>query len=306
MDINYTPHKSALRMNHLIAMLFGIIGSIQLHIAKALQSQGVKTLELLKLSPGGKNPEKLRYDGKIHKSKHYIAGLILSNTGFIWIILANRYAPSSYFTSMFGLGLIFLILYADKIMGEHVPTGVYIGSGILLIGTLLIGYDGIRHDHITMTRIDYNIVVIIAVIFLVLSTVFILITPGRKRELITVAGGFLAGGLSCFDPIFKGLGQHKGDVAGFLPTDTLGWIFFISSLIFTTYAFILTQWSFSHKARVSLFVPVFNSVYIILPILILRIALPGYKFSQLTVWGLLTIVAAMFYLTREIKSSIMK
>jgi hypothetical protein len=290
-------------MNHLIAMFFGVIGSIQLHIAKALQSQGVKTLELLKLSPNGKNSEKLRYDGKIHKSKHYIAGLILSNTGFVWIILANRYAPSSYFTSMFGIGLIFLILYADKVMGEHVPGSVYIGSLILLIGTLLIGYDGIQHAHITMTNIDNRIIITVAAMFLIITTLFIIFTPSGKKDIITIAGGFLAGGLSCFDPILKGLGQHKGEVAGFFPTDSVGWTFFISSLIFTTYAFILTQWCFSHKARVSLFVPVFNSVYIILPILILRFALPGYRFSQLTIWGLLTIVAAMFYLTREIRSA---
>ncbi len=283
-------------MNHLIAMIFGILGSIQLHIAKALQSQGVKTLELLRIG-NGNDAEKLKYDGKIHKSKHYIAGLILSNTGFIWIILANRFAPSSYFTSMFGIGLIFLILYADKIMGEHVPSGVYIGSIILLIGTLLIGYDGTMHDHITMTSIDNRIILITAGIFIFASTIFIIFIPKKEKGLITIAGGFLAGGLSCFDPIFKGLGQHKGEIAGFLPTDNIGWIFFISSLIFTTYSFILTQWSFSHKARISLFVPVFNSVYIILPLIMFRFALPGYKFSQLTVWGLITIIAAMFYLT---------
>jgi hypothetical protein len=288
-------------MNHIIAMIFGILGSIQLHIAKALQSQGVKTLELLRIG-NGKDSEKLKYDGRIHKSRHYIAGLILSNTGFIWIILANRFAPSSYFTSMFGIGLIFLILYADKIMGEHVPSGVYLGSFILLIGTLLIGYDGIKHDHITMTGVDNKIIVTVAAGFIFISTLFIILAKRYKRDLVTIAGGFLAGGLSCFDPIFKGLGQHKGEVASFLPTDTGGWIFFISSLIFTTYAFILCQWCFSHKARVSLFVPVFNSVYIILPILILRLALPDYHFSQMTIWGLLTIVAAMFYLTREIRN----
>lgn len=288
-------------MNHIIAMIFGILGSIQLHIAKALQSQGVKTLELLKIS-NSKETEKLKYDGKIHKSKHYIAGLILSNTGFIWIILANRFAPSSYFTSMFGVGLIFLILYADKIMGEHVPAGVYVASTILLIGTLLIGYDGTLHDHTTMTGIDHRIILTIALLFIIASTLFLIFIRKLKRMLITALGGLLAGGLSCFDPIFKGLGQHQGEVATFLPQNNLGWLFFGSSLIFTTYAFILSQWCFSHKARISIFVPVFNSIYIILPILILRFALPGYHFSQITVLGFLIIVAAMFYLTREISN----
>jgi len=290
-------------MNNLIAMFFGVLGSIQLHIAKALQSQGVKTLELLKLKNAGDGSEKLRYDGKIHKSKHYIAGLILSNTGFVWIILANRYAPSSYFTSMFGIGLIFLILYADKVMGEHVPASVYIGSAILLIGTLFLGYDGIKHDQLTMGDIDYKIVISTAALFLIAATLFIFFTPTRNKEIITVVSAFLAGGLSCFDPILKGLGQHSGDEAGFLPTDSTGWIFFASSLIFTTYAFIVSQWSFSHKARVSLFVPVFNSVYILLPIIMFRFALPGYKFSHITIIGLIIIMAAMFYLTREIRNT---
>jgi len=291
-------------MNHLIAMLFGIIGSIQLHLAKALQSQGVKTLELVKLRTNSSDSEKLSYDGKIHKSKHYLAGLLLSNSCFIWIILANRFAPSSYFTSMFGVGLIFLIIYADKVMGEHVSASVYKGSIILLIGTLIIGYDGIKHDNITMKDINYAIVIITAAVFFLLTTLFMIFTPTRKKEILTIISAFLAGSLSCFDPILKGLGQHKGGQAGFLPSNSTGWILFASSLIFTTYSFIVTQWSFSSKARISIFVPVFNSAYIILPLILFRIALPGYHFSHITIWGLLIIIAAMFYLTREIKKGI--
>jgi len=289
-------------MNHLIAMFFGIIGSIQLHLAKALQSQGVRTLELVRLKTNGSDAEKLRYDGKIHKSRHYLAGLLLSNSCFIWIILANRFAPSSYFTSMFGIGLIFLIIYADKVMGEHVSAGVYKGSIILLIGTLIIGYDGIMHENITMRNINYAIVIVTAAAFFLLTTLFMIFTPTRKKEILTIGSAFLAGSLSCFDPILKGLGQHKGGQAGFLPSNSTGWILFASSLIFTTYAFIVTQWSFSHKARISLFVPVFNSAYIILPLILFRVALPGYHFSHLTIWGLLMIIAAMFYLTREIRN----
>ncbi|KQC03360.1 MAG: hypothetical protein APR54_09485, partial [Candidatus Cloacimonas sp. SDB] len=289
-------------MNHLIAMFFGIIGSIQLHLAKALQSQGVRTLELVRLKTNGSDAEKLRYDGKIHKSRHYLAGLLLSNSCFIWIILANRFAPSSYFTSMFGIGLIFLIIYADKVMGEEVSAGVYKGSIILLIGTLIIGYDGIMHDNITMKNINYTIVIVTAAAFFLLTTLFMIFTPTRKKEILTIGSAFLAGSLSCFDPILKGLGQHKGGQAGFLPSNSTGWILFASSLIFTTYAFIVTQWSFSHKARISIFVPVFNSAYIILPLILFRVALPGYHFSHLTIWGLLMIIAAMFYLTREIRN----
>ena len=102
--------------------------------------------------------------------------------------------------------------------------------------------------------------------------------------------GLFAGGGGCFDPIFKGIGQNLNHNPGIFPGSSLGWTIFLLSLVFTTTAFWIMQWGFSKNVRAALLIPMHNSIFIGLPILIQLVALPGYKITFITVLGMLLIL----------------
>ena len=276
--------------SYLLAMGFGILGSIQLHLAKCLQLQGISTVGSLKRIYGVKKNIKTKGSTR----NIYLLGIFLSNSGFFWILLANKYGPSSLFTSMFGTGLIFLMFYSQKILKENVNNITYFSALILTIGTILVGISSLNQNHLDMTLINAKLVFVLAIGFIILSAIiFLIYHHSTNPRTISTVFGFIAGGMASFDPILKGIGQNYHQASGLIPSHPKGWSIFMSSLFFSTLAFGVTQLGFYKKARATTFVPVFNSVYIIFPLLLQTFALPGFSFNWLMILGLILLITGL-------------
>ena len=89
----------ALQVNILLGILFGIINTLILHLAKAMERHGIETFS---------KDKTLKEKGK--KPTIYVIGFILNNTVFVWQIIGINFASATVFSSVFGLGLILLMI----------------------------------------------------------------------------------------------------------------------------------------------------------------------------------------------------
>ena len=269
---------------HAIAMTFGVVASCLFHLSKGMQRHGIETVK--SFSP---KHRKERAAGvrppSAGKTALYWSGFALNNSLGLFSILANRYAPSSYFTSMFGVGLIALILYSGLILKEPIRPMQYLGALVLTFGTLILGYDGIIRPPLTMAGVNLAVAGIVLAGSFAAGFLLIRIARGeggRKRPGLVY--GLLVGLSAGIDPILKGIGQNLGGVRGFFPRLPLGWVFFVASFFFATFSFIASQWAFARGIRASTLIPSQNFAYITYPLLFQTLALP--RFS-LTSWALL-------------------
>jgi drug/metabolite transporter (DMT)-like permease len=280
-----------------LVLLLGILSTIQLHLAKALERQGIEVFEQIKtrLQNSGQ-----RVENNLKKPLIYSVGLILNYTVFIYAVLAQPYGPPALFTSMFGIGLVFLIVYAGLILKEKVTRVELFGAGAIVAGTLVIGIENIFHTALDRFTMRLPILMIALSIWLALSLGFVVVSI-QKRNLswMALAFGLLAGGLGSLDPFFKGIGQNYGGQSGLLPANLVGMLFFISSFILGFLAFLVTQFGFAQKARASLLVPAYNAAYIGLPVLWQILLLPGYRLTGLTFVGLLLVIGGVMVMQKQ-------
>jgi len=273
----------------IIAMGFGVLGTVLLNLSKGLQRYGIDSFFGAAAPLDSKAVE-------VRKKKRllYITGIILNNTIFLWMILANLHAPSSYYTSMTGLGLLVLLLFSSKVLHEEVGFPQYLGSLIIIFGTLFVGYDKIKHVSPSMSAIDVHFTSIFSLIFSILILVPACIAMYRKRLILqSVFFGILTGGLGSLDPVFKGIGQNISGVPRAVPDSFWGWVYFLVSFALGTTAFLLTQKAFSKRSKVSILVTFQIGTYILLPLLIQAAALPGYQFTPLTILGITGIIVGI-------------
>jgi multidrug transporter EmrE-like cation transporter len=269
--------------NYILAMMLGIIGTVTIHLAKCFQRQGIHHF---------KESLQDRSNGDASKrSKTYLMGILLANSAFFFVIIANRLAPPSYYTSMFGFGLIVLMIYSDKILQEPIRVREYLGTTILVIGTVVLGVEGIRNPLEDFSTIRFPRVWMTLGFFILLAGPMLLYSLKRNNHiLIGVVFGIITGATASLDPFFKGIGQYMGGSPGFLPSVGHGWFYFMISFLFSTAQFLLTQLGFLRKAHASVLVPIHNCAYIIFPILIQQVAVPDYSITILTGTGLALIV----------------
>ncbi len=274
-----------------LVLLFGILSSIQVHLAKALERQGIEALEQLKakLQRSGRPAE-----GGLRKPVIYTVGVVLNNTLFIWALLAQPYGPPALFSSMFGVGLVFLMFYAALVLKEPITRREAAGSIAIVAGTLVIGIENIQRagmDRFTMRLVP---LLVALGIWFTFNLVFVFASL-RAADLraAAIAIGLLAGGLGSLDPFFKGVGQNYGGVPGILPSNWVGGLFFGLSFLIGFSAFVVTQIGFLKKARASLLVPAYNAAYIGLPVIWQALLLPDYRIRVITAVGLLFILAGV-------------
>jgi len=274
-----------------LVLLFGILSTIQTHLAKALERQGIEVFEQIKARLQKNNRV---VEGGAKKPVIYTIGLILNNTLFIWSTLAQPYGPPSLFSSMFGVGLVVLLGYAAFILKEKITRLELGGAAAILSGTLAIGIENISRPDIDRFTMNLSALLIVLCAWLALNLTFVILSSRTTNlPLIALAFGTLAGGLGSLDPFFKGVGQNYGGQPGILPSNTVGAIFFGASFVIGFLAFIITQVGFAHKVRASLLVPAYNAAFIGLPVVWQSILLPNYHLTWITIAGLLSIISGV-------------
>ncbi|MBM4464448.1 MAG: hypothetical protein FJ014_02575 [Chloroflexi bacterium] len=274
-----------------LVLLLGILFTIQAHLAKALERQGIEVFEQIKakLQKTGQP-----VDGGLKKPVIYTVGLILNNTLFVWSTLAQPYGPPALFSSMFGMGLIFLMAYAAFVLKEKITRLELAGAAAIVSGTLVIGIENIARTGMDRFSMNVNAMLAAQAVWLVLSIAFVIASlRSSNLAVVALAFGTLAGGLGSLDPFFKGVGQNYGGQPGLLPSNLVGTIFFTSSFVVGFLAFVVTQIGFAHKVRASLLVPAYNAAFIGLPIIWQVFLLPNYQLTWMTAVGLLLIICGV-------------
>lgn len=259
-------------------MIFGLIGTSLLHLSKGLQAYGIEALV---------PSRRIRHRPRNMVKTAYTLGFILNNTYGVWMILSGRFAPASFFTSMYGIGLIVLLLYSHRYLHEPLHRYQLVGIGFLIAGTVVLGVTGIYSGELDMGQIDTTLAIFISLGYALVSLLLLMVSRLQKRlSLFGVALGFFTGGIASLEPIYKGIGQCLGGTPGFLPSNYLGWLFFLISFAFGFFAFMATQYGFAKGVKASVLVPMHNSIFVTLPIVIQSAALPGFRFTPFIALGL--------------------
>ncbi len=262
-------------MSVVYSMLLGIWGTIILHIAKSMQSQGM--------------------DQK--RKRLYIVGLCLDITSVVWLTVANLFGPPSYYTSMYGFGLLVLMAYSGLVRKEKITKMEYAAAFVLVLGTGIMGIDGLITKQPDFSLISETRILCFTGIFVSIGGVACLYISRKNRPtLIGITFGFFSGGFAALEPVLRAVGQNKGGRSTFFPSVIEGWPIFIGSFLGGLFALILTQWGFSKKAKASTMIPTFNCVYIILPAFIQLNALDGYKITFFIVIGMVLAMLGVVWL----------
>jgi drug/metabolite transporter (DMT)-like permease len=284
-----------------IAMLYGIVGSVLFNLSKGLQRHGIGALAFF-IPKRRQRREDAKRPGSAKNIALYATGFILNNSLGLFAILANRYAPSSYYTSMFGTGLIALMLYSGFILKEPLRLLQYAGAIVLTLGTLILGYDGILRPKMTMAGISFPAAgIALTASFLVGGFLIFYARGKRSLAVLGVVCGLLTGFAAGLDPILKGIGQNLGGDGRYLPRLPLGWVIFLASFLFATLSFVASQWSFGRHVRASVLIPSQSFAYIIYPILFQAVALPGFTLTRFTAAGLFVTILGIVIMQTTIK-----
>lgn len=270
-----------------LVLLFGMLFSIQVHLAKALQRQGIEIFEQIK--------KRQVVQGGLRKPVIYTVGVILNNTLFIWSTLAQPYGPPALFSSMFGVGLVFLMIYAAVVLKESINRREVVGATAIILGTLAIGYENVlRGERLDRFTMNLSAFFLILGAWLTFSVLFIFsANRSGNLKIMALAYGLLAGSLGGLDPFLKGVGQNYGGASAVIPATTLGNIIFVSSFVIGFLAFVITQIGFARKVRASLLVPAYNAAFIGLPVFWQLFLLPDYSLTIWTALGLTLIIGGV-------------
>ncbi|MBD3351973.1 MAG: hypothetical protein GF364_10855 [Candidatus Lokiarchaeota archaeon] len=274
----------------IVAMLFGIINSVIINLAKAMQRHGIETFDQIRA--------KVKKEGDFEAVKGtkkptiYIIGFALNQTPMLWAMLSNMFSEgnSSYYTSMFGIGLIVLMLYSAKILKEEIKKIEYIGSFILILGTIILGWENSQRPEF---KGDPNLVALLVLIVIMvgLGVTGVFITHKLNKPLyVGIVFGLFVGYIGALDPILKGIGQsYQVEDTGFLPdfSNPIATILFLASFIFATTAFLTSQWGFAKKADASVLVPCISCMQVAFPILLYTVTYrTEYQVTWITMLGL--------------------
>lgn len=271
----------------IVMILIGIADTVHLHLAKSMQRQGIEIFDQIRAKI---KKETLEIEGKVKKPVIYLAGVALNNVEPVWLIVANFFGVyPALVTSMFGVGLVVLMIYSVKVLHEQVSRQEARGAAIIIAGTLVLGVEAFFRPDYDEARIDVAGSYVFAAFFAGVAAVA-MIAASRTKSVRTIgfAFGIAAGGFGGQDIIFKMLGQN--DIGAGL---VAGWLVFISSFAIAFLAFFFTQVGFVRKAPASVLVPAYDSAYVLVPLVYQALLLPGYDLWWSTFTGAALVIAGI-------------
>lgn len=254
----------------LIAMAVGVLGTSTIHLSK-----GVMRLGLLRLRAPDAN--------KRRASMVYTAGILMNFTNPFWVILANRFAPTVFYTSMYGLGLLSLVLFSRYKLNEKLSGSQYAGILVIVVGTLLVGFGNLMGGKPSLYGANSGFLVTFAVLWLVLTPVLAVLLRRGAVGLQELYFGLAAGGLAALEAMVKGVSQAGAVSNTFLPQTTFAWWLFAASFLGAAGAFGMIQWSYLRHCRASMMGSIYDVAYVAMPLLLTAAIVDG---AGLGVWKL--------------------
>ena len=220
----------------------------------------------------------------------YALGVALNFTNPLWVILANRFAPTVFYTSMYGVGLVALLVFARVALAERLHRVQLIGVAIVLLGTLLVGVGNLTGDLATLYTADRTLLIVVTLGWSSATLLGARLLRRRPLGLQETFFGVAAGGLAGLEAIMKGVAQAGAVQNTLLPTDTAGWWLFGASFLGAVGAFGMIQWSYVRACRASVMGSVYNVAYVALPLVLTVLVVAD---AHLGVWS----ITGLFVLT---------
>ncbi|MFX0039670.1 MAG: EamA family transporter [Candidatus Heimdallarchaeota archaeon] len=271
-------------MSVALGLLFGIINTLMLHLAKAMERHGIEIFS-----------RKKSFKEKGKKPLIYIVGFIINNTVMVWQIIGTTFASAAVFSSVFGLGLILLMLYSRYILHEKITKIELLGAILIIIGTTLVGFFYIIEPPVTGTINYVNFFILIIVMILLFS--FLIGFSWKTMIAVAFIFGAIAGTLGGTDNVLKRIGLSSSNFieafAGLLRMELDSYIFLFSFLA-GFFALIITQIGFAKGADASRLVPMYNSLYISAPVLFELLIVEGAGVSLGIILSIIIIIIGVF------------
>ncbi len=271
-------------MSVALGLLFGIMNTLVLHLAKGMERHGIEIFS-----------RKKSFKEKGKKPLIYIIGFTLNNTVFIWQIVGITFAAAAVFSSVFGLGLILLMFYSHYILHEEISKPELIGAITIIIGTTMVGIFYIMEPENTVNVNYVNFFILIIVI--IILVLFLIGFSWKTKIAVAFIFGAVAGTLGGTDNVLKRIGLTSSNFieafAGLLRLELDSFIFLFSFLA-GLFAMILTQIGFAKGADASRLVPMYNSLYIAAPVVFELIIVQGASVSIGIIISILIIIMGVF------------
>ena len=271
-------------MSVALGLLFGIMNTLVLHLAKSMERHGIEIFS-----------RKKSFKEKGKKPLIYIIGFTLNNTVFIWQIIGITFASAAVFSSVFGLGLILLMFYSHYILHEEINKTELIGAITIIIGTTMVGIFYIIEPQPIGTVSYMNFFILIIVIIIFFS--FLIGFSWKTKIAVAFIFGAVAGTLGGTDNVLKRIGLTASNFievfAGLLRLELDSFIFLFSFLA-GFFAMILTQIGFAKGADASRLVPMYNSLYIVAPVIFELIIVQGATVSIGVIFSIIIIIVGVF------------
>lgn len=246
---------------HWIALVIGLFGSFVIH-----SSQGLMKLGLLRRKQGAPG----RRTAVI-----YTTGLVLNFSAPFWVIVANGFGPTVFYTSMYATGLLWLLAFSCWKLGHRVTPAEVLGGCLLMVAAAVLAFGVARGAAVPME--ETRVAPLMALALLLGLAVWPLARVGRSARWISegVVLGLLGGCFLALDSLLKGVAQADGGVGGFLPSTGAGWSLLALSFAGAGAAFGLTQWAHARGAPPIRTIAGYDAAYVAMPVLLLPLVQPG-------------------------------
>jgi len=174
-------------------------------------------------------------------------------------ILGAMFGPPSIYNSVFGLGLIILLIYAHYIMNEVISRRELLGAALIIVGTLGIGMVSIFYTE-TPTILYPSFFTSLYFLFPFFA---IMIVIGYKfRQLTLILFASTGGMLGATGNAFLYVGNIDG---GFAPDPSIFIPIYIVGLLLGGVGFLLSQIAFYRGSDASQYVPIYNGLFFMTP-----------------------------------------
>ena len=280
----------------MIVLCLGIIYSCIIHIARSMQRFGIHSFDNIRDRISGNSSR------NENQGKHfiYLLGLIITNLCFIFVILAGKFGSTSFFTAMYGVGMLPMLLFTRYVMKEKATLQNWLGVLIIIIGCFFMGIAAQNTDSINMSLVNLRFLVLVLIVIAGIS--HFIIKWGKKSGHMfkdAMAAGFTAGVIACLDPILKSTGQNFSNNDSLLPAHPIGWLFFLLSFVASTSSLLISQYAYSRRVYASQFLPHYSVAYVTMPVFIQMIILPDYLPGKFEIIGIITIITGIIIFSEK-------
>ena len=266
----------------ILGIVFGILAALMLNIGKGVQKQKVHVFL--------KGRRMFKKDNRADLGLWCLglaitAGAALPYSLGLWLTKS----PSTI-AAMTGVGLIGLLIYALKVIGEKVGKQDGLGIGLVIVGTSLLGYLGAAEGHAVREFVDRSLTITVLVMALVAATACLLAWFTKRVHGPTFG---LTAGLCIGLAIFLadvGLVRSGGSFSGQLSTP-----YPYVAIGFAAVATVTTQFGFI-RGRALEVVPAVNAATILTP-LVLEMAIYGAVPKALNLAIIAVILVGVFLLS---------